>query len=236
MQKINSDHERMTIMKKKIIIFAAIMAFTLSISGCGKDKGKSSNIVDSDNITATASVDNAAENSSAEYGIAGNTIESEPKTEEQIKEELENFAKDADKNANLSKIDGDKLKGEGGDKTDLDGYQVSIENAVKTTDTDGSSVIVVEYSFKNGTSAVTKFDSVLRSTATQNGKQLPPAVTYESEGYDILTIAQDVDSGDKITVQKAFKLASDTDSVQIEVRRTDSASAAGTVVKTFSLQ
>lgn len=221
-------------MKKKIIAFAAIMAIALSVSGCGKDKEKTSNIVDSDNVTATAAADGNTENT--EQGIAGNAVGSEPKTEEQIKEELENFAKDADKNANLNKIDGKKLKGEGGDKADLDGYQVSIENAVKTTAADGSSVIVVEYSFKNGTSSVTKFDSVLKSTATQNGQQLPAAVTFEAEGYDILTVAQDVETNDKITVQKAFKLVSDTDAVEIEVHRTDSASAAGAVVKTFSLQ
>lgn len=223
-------------MKKKIIAFAAIMAIAVSMSGCGKDKEKNSNIVDSDNVTATAAADGNAASSTETNDIASGTAASEPKTEEQVKEELDNFAKDADKNANLGKIDGDKLKGEGGDKTDMDGYQVSIENAVKATDADGSSVIVVEYSFKNATSATTKFDSVLKSTATQNGKQLPVAVTYESEGYDILTIAQDVESGDKITVQKAFKLTSDTDAVEIEVRRTDSASTAGSISKTFSLQ
>ncbi|MDO5398540.1 MAG: DUF5067 domain-containing protein [bacterium] len=212
-------------MKKKIIAFAAIMAIAVSMSGCGKDKEKKSNITDLDNVTATMSADGAAASG-----------EPESKTEEQVKEELDNFAKDADKNADMDKIDGNKLKGEGGDKADLDGYQVEIKDAVKATDADGSGVIVVEYSFKNNTASTTKFDSVLKSTAAQNGKQLPVAVTYEAEGYDILTIAQDVESGDKITVQKAFKLTSDTDAVEITVRRTDTAGTAESVVKTFSLQ
>lgn len=216
-------------MKKKIIAFAAIMAIAVSMSGCGKEKEKKSNITDSNNVTATAAADGA-------IAADGTAASAAPKTEEQIQEELDNFAKDADKNADMGKIDGDKLKGEGGDKTDMDGYQVEIKDAVKAKDTDGSSVIVVEYSFKNNTSATTKFDSVLKSTAEQNGKQLPVAVDYDAEGYEILTIAQDVKSGDKITVQRAFKLISDTDAVDVTVRRTDSASTADALVKTFSLQ
>ena len=70
----------------------------------------------------------------------------------------------------------------------------------------------------------------------QNGKLLPVAVTYEAEGYDILTVAQDVKSGDKIKVQKAFKLISDTDAVEITADATDTASTDAPVVKSFNLQ
>lgn len=212
-------------MKKRIIAFAAILALAVSMTGCGKKAEKKSNITDSNAVTDTAS------QNSAESGATA-----EAKTEEQIKEELDNFAKDADKNADLSKIEGTQLKGDAAAKGSLNGCEVEIDKAVKTQSADGSSVIVVEYIFKNKTSETTKFDSVVKATAVQNGQPLPVAVTYEAEGYDILTVAQDVKSGDKIKVQKAFKLISDTDAVEATVSSTDTASGAEPVVKTFSLQ
>ena len=212
-------------MKKRIVAFAAILALAASMTGCGKKEEKKSNITDSTAVTATT-----APNES-ESGAA-----SAPKTEEQVKDELDNFAKDADKNADLNKIEGTELKSDGNAKGSLNGCEVEIDKAVKTQDADGSNVIVVEYTFKNKTAETTKFDSVFKTTAMQNGKPLPVAVTYEAEGYDILTVAQDVKSGDKIKVQKAFKLISDTDAVEITVNSTDTASTDAPVVKSFNLQ
>ena len=211
---------------KKIIAFAAILALAASMTGCGKKEEKKSNITDSNAVTSTTAPNTAAE--------AGAT--SAPKTEEQVKEELDNFAKDADKNADLKKIDGTELKSDSNAKGSLNGCEVEIDKAVKAQATDGSDVIVVEYTFKNKTAETTKFDSVIKTTAMQNGKLLPVAVTYEAEGYDILTVAQDVKSGDKIKVQKAFKLISDTDAVEITADATDTASTDAPVVKSFNLQ
>lgn len=212
-------------MKKRIIALTAILAIAASMAGCGK-KDTRSQIDDSNTPAATAST-----------SAGESAAEPEAKTEEQIKEELDNFGKDADKNANLKKIDGTKLKSDGSDsgKTELSGYEVEITDAVKTKDTDGSSVIVVEYSFKNNTSAPTKFASVINATAFQNENVLPYAVAYSSEGYSVETLAQDVEHGEKITVQRAFKLLSDTDDVTAAIQLADTIGGSDPVTKTFKL-
>ena len=207
-------------MKNKIIALTAIMAIALSMAGCG-NKTQSGSQINGNNTAATQAADGAT---------------AAPKTEEQVKDELDNFAKDADKNVDMDKIEGTELELEEDAKKDFDGYEVEIEDAVKTKDADGSDVVVVELEFKNKTSLPTKFSSVLSITASQEEKQIPFALTYEAEGYEILALAQDVDTNEKIKVQRAFKLVSDSEPVTISVRKTDTIGGSEPLTATFNLK
>jgi len=211
-------------MKKRILIFAAVIAVAASMAGCGKKTENKGSSVVGGGQTATQTAAPADGSTAA------------PKTAEQVKEELDNFAKDADKNADTKKIEGSELKAEGDSKHDFSGFETEIKKAVKTQDKDGNPVLVVEFSFKNRTSAVTKFASAMNVTAIQGERELPVALTYEAEGYESMTIAQDVDTNQTITVQKAYKLVSDSDAVAVTVRRADAAGGNDSITRTFNLQ
>ena len=210
-------------MKKRILIFAAVLAVAASMAGCGnKADNKGSGVV-GDGKTATQTAAPADGSTAA------------PKTAEQVKEELDNFAKDADKNADTKKIEGNELSGDGNAKNDFSGYETEIKKAVKTQDKDGNPVLVVEFSFKNRTSVITKFASVINVTAMQGERELPVALTYEAEGYEPMTIAQDVDTNQTITVQKAYKIVSG-DPITITARRSDATGGNDSISKTFNMQ
>jgi hypothetical protein len=214
------------IMKKRIIAFMAILAIAASMTGCGKKTSKSQ-IDDSNSPSATQ----------AASSEDGSTAAPAEKSAEQVQNELDNFAKDADKSADIKKIDGTDLKSDNSSdgKAELSGYEVEIKDAVKTKDSDGADVLVVEYSFKNNTSETTKFDSVIKTTVTQGERILPYAITYSAEGYNIETIAQDVEHGKKINVQRAFKLVSDSEDATVSVQLTDTIGSSDPVTKTFKL-
>ncbi len=216
-------------MKKKIIAIALMAAMALSMAGCGKTTDEGSNIVDKEPNTATTET-------SSSIATADQAAQGSAKTPEQIQEELDNFAKDADKNVDMGKIDGKKLKGEG-EKTkgDLGGYDVEILDAV-LVDNEGSKVLVVEYEFKNNTSQEVNFSSVITANAFQDNITLAPAVTFSAEGYEILTIAQNIGNGDKIKVQKAYVVKDDTQPVSVQVTKHGNFGASDVLVKTFDLQ
>lgn len=207
---------------KKIIVLISAAALIVSMAGCKKDETHNSQITDSS--TSSASSEPGASNP--------------PKTEEQIQEELDNFAKDADKNVNMDKLGGEKLKGEsesGSDKGDLGGYEVAIKDAV-TVASDNSNVIIIEFTFKNKTSEDTNFAGVIDVKAEQNNAYLPTAVTFSAEGYDVLTQAQTVKYNDTIKVQKAFILDNTDNPVIINVKKNDNIGGSEVISKTFNLK
>ena len=81
-------------MKKRIIAFMAILAIAASMTGCGKKTSKSQ-IDDSNSPSATQ----------AASSEDGSTAAPAEKSAEQVQNELDNFAKDADKSADIKKID-----------------------------------------------------------------------------------------------------------------------------------
>lgn len=205
-------------MKRRIIAVLAIMTIAASITGCGctKKNDGGSNIVDNVKTTLAPGETNA------------------PKSAEQVQEELDNFAKDADENADTSKIEGKELKGDKV-KADLDGYEVEIGNAV-LADGATSKVIVVEFKFTNKTSTPTKFASVVTADAFQEGTPLAPAATFNAEGYEILTTAQDVKYNETITVQKAYVVTDESLPVTINVSKHASMGSSQIYAKTFDIQ
>lgn len=209
-------------MNKKIMAIAAIMAIAMSFSGCGKKEDTGSNIVDKEANTTTATL------------APGTTAA--PKTAEQAQEELDNFAKDADKNADMDKIAGTPIKGEGEvTKGDLGGFDVEILDAI-LADGENSKVLIVEYEFKNNTSAPANFASVISAEAFQNDAPLANAVTFSAEGYEVLTIAQNLEYGDKIKVQNAYVVQDPTVPVTVEVMKHENFGGSQLLSKTFNLQ
>lgn len=202
-------------MKKRIIALAAVMTLAVSMTGCGKKDDNTSNIVDKQTVATTET---------------GTT--SAPKTEEQIKDELANFAKDADENADLSNVEGQALKGETV-KADLGGYEVAICDAV-LADGETSKVLVVEFEFKNNTSQPTKFSSVIEANAFQDDTSLAPAATFSAEGYEILTVAQDVKYNEKIKVQQAYVVRDPSQPVTVEVMKHGNVGGSEVISKTFT--
>ena len=56
------------------------------------------------------------------------------------------------------------------------------------------------------------------------------------DGYDSTTLAQNVSKGEKITVQRAYKLSDEENPIDVSVRAVDSANNAGEVKKTFEIK
>ena len=204
-------------MKKRFLALTLIAALALSIGGCKKEENTTSNIVDKENIASTQTDATSA-----------------PMTADEVQEALDNFAKDADENADMKKIEGSTIKGDAV-KGDLGGYEVSIGDAV-LADGENSKVLVVEFEFKNNTSQTTKFSSVISANAFQDKTDLAPAVTFSSEGYEVLTVAQDVKYNETITVQKAYIVNDTSVPVTVEVMKHANYGGSQVLSKTFNLQ
>lgn len=215
-------------MKKRIIALVSVLALLISAAGCGnKVENHKSQIVDSDNKAAA---------SSEPTGSNTSTNNTAPANDSAVQAELDNFAKDADKNVDMGKIEGEEIKGESDDdKADIGGFDVVVKNAV-VTEKDGNNIIVVEFSFKNNTSQPTNFAGVVDVKAFQGSSSLPIAVTYSADGYDSLTQAQEVPYNETIKVQKAYILNNTDEAVQIDVKRADALGGSETISKTFNLK
>lgn len=206
-------------MKKRFLALTLIAALALAMTACKKEEDTTSNIVDKENIASTQTGATSA-----------------PKTAEEVQEALDNFAKDADENADMGKIEGSIVKGEGDAvKGDLGGYEVSIGDAV-LADGENSKVLVVEFEFKNNTSQPTKFSSVISANAFQGTSDLAPAVTFSAEGYEVLTVAQDVKYDETIKVQKAYIVNDPSVPVTVEVMKHINYGGSQVLSKTFNLQ
>lgn len=209
-------------MKKKIFTLIMAAAIAASLAGCGKQEQKQSQVVDG-----------AAQTTPAAGDISSAEGSSEQKSAEQIQDEMDNFAKDADKNADMSKIDGTELEAsavEGFDTSgDLGGFEVKILGA-KAADSDEGKVLVVEFEFKNNTSAEANFAGTVKTIAMQDESNLPPAAVYSAEGFEPATIAQPVGGGESIRVQKAFKLISEDTPVSLQAMLQDTIASGGAAV------
>ncbi len=203
-------------MKKKILLACTVLALALACVGCSS-KDDSSNIV---NKTSVATTETSSENVNSQ----------------DVQEALDTFADDADENADMSKIEGVHLEGEGNNtKGDLNGYEVAILDAV-LADGETSKVFVIEFEFENNTSQEVNFSSVIAANVYQDGKKLAVAPTFSAEGYEILTVAQNIKNGEKIKVQKAYVVNDTTLPITVEVSKHENVGGSAYISKTFELQ
>ena len=150
--------EKGRIMKKKLLALIAVMAIAMSFAGCKKDETKTSQVTGG-----------GAETAQTEQTAAPD------KSADEVKKEMDNFAKDADKNVDMGKIDGKALKDASSDKSaakgTLSNYEVEIKDA-KLTDSDNGKVVIVEYEFKNNTATALNFAGVIKTNAMQDESDL----------------------------------------------------------------
>lgn len=197
-------------MKKSLFLIAAALIASLALTGCG------------DNTADTAATADGADTEAAE-NVSYDAVA--------------DFAKDADKNIDMAKVEGtdattaddENASGEVGDT------KITITDA-KVIDYNGKDVIIVSFEFKNNTGDTTSFAASAKAEAEQAGTPISITTVVDVEGIDCNTIAQQVKKGDTITVQKAFRLSNTTDPVTIYVNEPTAVSETGAVSKTFNLQ
>lgn len=199
-------------MKKFSIALVIALAAVLSAAGCG-NKANTNKLNKTDATSAP---------------------------QESAQEQLENYGKNASDNADMSKVDGKKLNesktdGSSDNNDKIGGYQVKIEEA-KVVDYGEGKAVLLSFSFKNDTASDVSFAGVMNVTAEQDGGTLPPVVVTGVDGYDSSTLAQNVSKGEKITVQRAYKLSDEENPIDVSVRAVDSANNAGEVKKTFEIK
>ena len=168
-----------------------------------------------------------------------NTSNNTP-AENDVQQQIENYGKNASDNVDMKKIDGIELKAaepEGDVKDDgkIGAYEVSVDDA-KMIDYQDSKVLLVSFEFKNNSSAAVNFSGVTSVDAVQGESPLPPVVVTGVEGFDSSTLAQNVEKGKKIKVQRAYKLADETTPVTVTVQAFDTVNNEGMVSKTFNIQ
>ena len=186
--------ERKIEMKKRLIITVAALILAMSVAGCGQ---KTSN-------TNTPQSTNAADASGAYENNGTQKSGEDVVYSEQV---------DMDKvEGEAAKSDSDKKEYNG----DLGNVEVTIEDA-KLINYEDEEVAVVSFRYKNNSDQAMPFTSKLNVEAYQNDSKLPPAVVSGVEGVELLSMAENVNPGDTITVQKAFKLR-DKSPMTVEVR------------------
>lgn len=110
-------------------------------------------------------------------------------------------------------------------------YQVSIDNAMVTTDYNGDKAIVVTYSWTNNSDDTTSAMVALSEKAFQDGVQLETAFVNDLDNDGHMA---DVRPGAGTTYQVAYSLKSDSD-VEVEVAELFSFSKEKIATATFSV-
>lgn len=182
-------------MKKRLIIITAALILAMSAAGCGQ---KTNNTGTSQNNTQQTDASGAYENNGTQKR-GEDVVYSEQVDMEKV--EGEAATSDSDKK---------EYKGDLGD------VEVTIEDA-KLISYEDENVAVVSFKYKNNGNQAMPFTGKLNVEAYQNDGKLPPAVVSGVEGVELLSMSENVEPGDTITVQKAFKLR-DKSPMTVEVR------------------
>lgn len=167
-------------MKKSLIIIASLVA-VMSLGGCGN---KVNDTKTTPEQTAQADASGAYE-SKADNG-------------------------DYSENVDMSKVDGKEAKSD----TEKSSYSGEVNNnavtinSAKLIEYDGEDVAVISFEFTNKTDFDQSFSGVFKVTAEQDGAVLPPATVIGVDGIELLTLSQNIAPGEKIQVQKAYKIDS----------------------------
>lgn len=138
------------------------------------------------------------------------------------------------------KVDMDKVEGtEASSETEKDlykgklgSYEIAIGD-VKVIDYEGDRVAVVAMEYKNNSSQDMPFTGAFVAKAYQNTAEIPEATVVGVEGIEALAMVERVAPGDKITIQKAYKLR-DNSTMTVEVRPFNSEDADEVLMKEFN--
>ena len=197
---------------KKYVFLTAAFILSLALAGCSGNS-------DTDKSTDT----------SQETAAVADDTSSTSKYDE--------YFTGADKDIDMNAIDGDKAEtaDDSNAKGKINGAEVKIGDA-KVVDYNDGKVIIVSFEFKNDTSSDVTFNGLLSTDANQEDAYLSTALTLRTEGYVPETLVQTVGSGEKITVQRAFRLFDDTTPVTITVDNAVNPDVNTQVTKTFNIK
>ena len=113
--------------------------------------------------------------------------------------------------------------------------EVSIGDA-KLINYEGEDVVVVEYTLKNNGDAEQNFTGVVHADGYQDDERLTPTVVTGVDGVDMMTLSQNIGKGHRISVQKAFRLKSKDEIVEIDVTEiTSGKDAPQSITKYYSI-
>ena len=157
-----------------------------------------------------------------------------------VQTQLDNYGKDASDNISMDKIEGVNLEaaeneGEVKSEGNIGNYKVEVSEA-KVIDYEDDKILLVLFDFENKSKQDINFAGALKVEATQDGGKLAPAMVNGVEGVDVSALAQNVSKGEKIQVQKVYKLMDEETPVKISVRAFDAEKNPGTIEKTFNLK
>lgn len=94
-------------------------------------------------------------------------------------------------------------------------FQLKYKKASTFTESDGTTLLIVTYSFTNSSSENACFAWSIRDEAYQNGIQLEPDVPIGIDNYDYDSSFKNIQPGTTIDVQQAYKL---NDKSKIEIQ------------------
>lgn len=181
-------------MKKRLIIITVALILAMSAAGCGQKTADKATSQGTQAADASGAYENNGTQKSGEDVVYSEQVDME-------KVEGEAATSDSDKK---------EYKG------DLDNVEVTIEDA-KLISYEDEDVAVVSFRYKNNGNQAMPFTGKLNVEAYQNDSKLPPAIVSGVEGVELLSMSENVEPGDTITVQKAFKLR-DKSPMTVEVR------------------
>lgn len=116
----------------------------------------------------------------------------------------------------------------------LGAAKVSIDDA-KLINYEDEDVVIVSFDFENKSDSPQSFTGLFEVTATQNGGELSSAVVYGVEGVELLSMGENVPSGESIDVQMAYKVKDKSAPVTIELREFEqNEDSAEPLTKTFT--
>lgn len=140
------------------------------------------------------------------------------------------------KNVDMDKVEGTEASSDT-EENEYDGelgaVEVTIEDA-KLINYEGKDVAVVSFSFKNNSNAPVSFNGAMKIDAYQNDQALPVAVVANVEGVELMSMTQNVATGESITVQKAYKLKDKSLPLVVQARRFNQNNSDDVLVKTFN--
>ncbi len=175
-------------MKKSLIIITAALILALAAAGCGDKKTSTDNAASLDSSSASAQPVDVSEAYSE-------------KVDMEVVDGVE------------ARSDSPENEYEG----KLGGAEVSIDDA-KLISYEDDDVVIVSFNFENKTDQPQSFTGLYEVTATQNGGELASAVVYGVEGVELLSMGENVPSGESIDVQTAYKVKDKSAPVTIELR------------------
>lgn len=208
-------------MKKKLLMLSIIAAVAISAAGCGQQSNNESEATKKpEQVDASGAYEKGGNADGIENGSSAGGS-----TDENYSEKV-----------NMDAVIGTEAK-EQDDKNheaEFGDYKVSIEDA-KVIDYEGGSVAVVSFDYENNSSEAMPFTGAIVVEAYDaNGNRLPQAVVSGVEGVELLAMSENVQPGEDITIQKAFKLSDPSQQFVIDVTAFDTSVTDLRLSKTFN--